>query len=195
MTRRAAGFTLIEILIALAVLSLVLVMLAQGSRAGLRALDAYHRAAQTEGGIVPVEQALRRMIERMEPGVYPSPPAVLGTARSLVFTTELPDAAAGGALTADARLEASNGQLVLLWTPHAHGVPFSAPPTIRRDVLLDGIVTLDLTYAAKGDTGSWQTTWTRPVLPGLVRLRLIPSDGSRPWPPIIIRPAREQAEE
>ena len=93
---------------------LILAMLAQGLRVGVRGADSYHRSVRTQSDMEPVERALRHIIERMDPGMYPEPPLVRGSARALVFTTELPDPATGGSLTADVRLEAEDGRLVLV---------------------------------------------------------------------------------
>jgi prepilin-type N-terminal cleavage/methylation domain-containing protein len=194
-TRRSSGVTLLEVIVVLAVLGLVLVMLTQGVRAVMRASDTYYRAIREQSDIVPVERALRRMIERMDPGVYPQPPVVRGTSSAVVFTTELPDIGTGGTLEADVRLEAVGGVLLLWWTPHTWGIPFSASPAPHRDVLLDHVARLEVSFLPKGAQGAWEANWMQPALPGVVRLRVVLSGGGREWPPIIARPLREQAEE
>lgn len=195
MTGRCDGFTLLEVVVSLALLGLLLVMLGQGLQAGTRASGIHHRIVQAQLEIVPVERALRRMIERMDPGVYPEPPAVRGTASALAFTTELPDAATGGTMVADVRLEAAGGLLLLWWTPHGRGVPFAAPPAPQRTVLLEQVARLELDYAPNGAGAAWQSGWNLPALPGLVRLRLVAAQANRSWPPILVRPLREAAEE
>jgi general secretion pathway protein J len=195
MRRRYAGFTLIEVLVVLSVVGLVLAMLAQGLRVGVRGADSYHRSVRTQSDMEPVERALRHIIERMDAGMYPEPPVVRGSARALAFTTELPDPATGGSLTADVRLEAEGGRLVLWWTPHTRGIPFGAPPPPGREVLLDRVAGLDISYAAKGEGAAWHSEWARAALPGLVRMQVALPEGERPWPPIIVHPPREQAEE
>jgi hypothetical protein len=177
------------------VLGLILAMLAQGVRVGLSGTERYHGAVQTQSDMEPVERALRHMIERMDPGMYPDPPVVRGTANVLVFTTELPDPSTGGTLTADVRLETDDGRLALWWSPHMRGVPFDAPPPPEHEVLLEKIGGLEIGYAAKGAGAAWVSSWSQPALPGLVRLRLVPAEGGKAWPPIIARPQREQAEE
>jgi hypothetical protein len=100
-----------------------------------------------------------------------------------------------GTLTADVRLEVDDGRLVLLWTRHTRGVPFAAPPPPDRAVLLENVVRLEISYAARWTGAAWLSNWTQPAMPGLVRLRLVLPEGQPDWPPIIARPQREQAEE
>lgn len=195
MRHRSSGFTLIEVLVALSVTGVILVMITQGLHVGLRGADSFHRAVRMQSDMEPVERALRHMIERMDPGMYPEPPAVRGSASALAFTTELPDPATDGTLTADVRLEVDDGRLVLWWTPHTRGIPFNTPPPPRREVLLEQVARLDLSYAAIMAGSTWLSRWTRPALPGLVRLVVVPAVGGQAWPPIIVRSPREQAEE
>jgi prepilin-type N-terminal cleavage/methylation domain-containing protein len=190
-----AGFTLIEVLIVLALTALILVMLGQGIRLGLRGTAAFDRGVQTQRDMVPVEQALRGMLERADPGVYPNPPLVAGTAHTFVFTTDLPDPATGATQRADVRLEAAGGQLLLWWTPHSHGLPFGPPPAPEREVLLDGVSRLDIAYAARTAPSAWLTAWTYKVLPGMVRLTIVGATGQEAWPPVVVRLVREPAEE
>ncbi len=195
MSGRCRGFTLIEVLIVLAILGLVLVTLGQGLRVGIRGTDMFDRMVRTQSGMEPVERALRRMIERMDPGQYPEPPVVRGSSSAIAFTTELPDPDTGGTMIADVRLEASGGRLLLWWTPHARGVAFGAPPPAHRKVLLDHVAGLEISYAARDSGTAWLSSWTQPALPGLVRLRVVPLAGGSVWPAIVVRPPREQAEQ
>jgi prepilin-type N-terminal cleavage/methylation domain-containing protein len=195
MKGRSAGFTLIEVLTVLAIAGLILAILAQGLRLGMQGTRTYQRAVQTQSDMQPVEHVLRRMIERMDPGVYPEAPLVRGTARQLVFTTDLPGRGDGSAITADARLEVDGGHLVLWWTPHTGGVPFGAPPALRREILLENVARLEIAYTARVSPETWVSSWTRPALPNLVRLRIVSPPGSETWPSIVARTLREQAEE
>jgi prepilin-type N-terminal cleavage/methylation domain-containing protein len=189
------GFTLVEVLIVLGVTAIVLLMLDQGIRIAVNGTNAFHRAIETPSDMEPVERALRRMIERMDPGMYPDPPVVRGTAHAIVFTTELPDPANGGTLTADVRLETANGMLILWWTPHTRGVPFATPPPPHRMELARSVAGLDIAYAAIGTGAAWLSSWTQPAMPGLIRLRLLSADGASFWPTVVARPRREQAEQ
>lgn len=195
MKGRTAGFTLLEVLVVVAVMGLVLALLAQTVQIGVHAMNAFQGRVRAQVDFEPVEQALRRMVERMDPGIYPQPPLLRGTAASFVFTTELPDAATGGSMAADIRLEAAGGQLRVEWAPHGRGVAFASPPPPRRTVLLDAVARLELAYAPKGAAGAWRDRWAAEELPGLVRIHVVPAAGNANWPAIVARPLRERAEE
>ncbi|HUN39178.1 MAG TPA: prepilin-type N-terminal cleavage/methylation domain-containing protein [Acetobacteraceae bacterium] len=189
------GFSLLEVLVVVAVAGMILVLLDQGLRVGLRGTESYFRAVQSQSGMEPVDRVLRNMIEHMEPGIYPDPAMVSGTGEAFAFTTELPNPATGGTLTADVRLEVDNGRLVLWWTPHTRGIPFNGPPPPHREVLLRNVASLKISYAATETPRTWISRWDHPVLPGLVRFVVVPANAAEPWPEIIARPQREQAEE
>jgi len=194
MNVRCHGFTLIETLIGLTVLGFILVLLGEGVRAGSRATDTYNRLVHAEVEREPVERAVRLMLERMNPGIYPDPPVVRGSANMLAFTTELPAPASGASLAADVRLEISGGDLVLWWSSRTAGVPFDQRPP-NRMVLLRHIARGDLSYAARTGPTVWLKAWDKPEMPGAVRLRLALEDEKAPWPALVVSPSREQAEE
>ncbi len=192
-----AGFTLLEILVALVVLGFLVAGLTQGTRFGLRALDRQAARAATAGDLDAVDRVLRRLIEATDPGNAREPPVFEGDSRSLRLVTDLGAAAAAlGDTAADARLSVEGGRLVLLWTPWRHVAPLAPPPPPRRAVLLDGVAALDLAYwgaAEDGAAPSWQPEWSRPALPGLVRLRLIPLPGTARRPAdIVAAPRRDR---
>jgi prepilin-type N-terminal cleavage/methylation domain-containing protein len=190
-----SGFTLIEVLIVLALTALILLLLGEGLRLGLRGTAAFDRGVQAQRDFIPVEQALRRMLERADPGIYPNPPLVVGSAHDFVFSTDLPDPATGSMQRADVRLEATNGHFLMLWTPHGHGVPFGSPATPEREILLDDVARLDIAYAARTAPATWLSAWNFKVLPGLIRLTLFDAQGHEAWPPIVVRIVTEPAEE
>lgn len=191
----AGGFTLIEVMIVVTITGLILVMLNQGLRLGVNGTAAFDRNVQTQHDLIPVEQALRRMLEHADPGIYPNPPLIAGTAHSMIFTTDLPDPATGATQRADVRLGLAGNQFSLWWTPHGRGVAFgpNAPPEHR--VLLSKIGRLDIAYAARTASSKWLQSWTAKVLPGLVRMSLFDMGGHPVWPPIIVRMVTEPAEE
>ena len=192
--RRDAGFTLLEIVAALAVFGILLVALSQGLQFGVRAGAIQARDNQRRQDIEAVDRSLRLLVRRIQPGDDRNPVAALqGTATALELLTQLPFAPGpvasrqiSGALEVDAA-----HRLVLRWalSPHAawlHGAP---PPT--DTVLLENVRSLDIAYwkDAAGGGGQWQRSWTETSPPSLVRMR-ITFGGEHPavWPDIVVAP-------
>ncbi len=194
--RRAAsdaGFTLLEILAAVAVFGTVLALLTQGVQFGLRATRLQAEAHGRNGELAAVDRALRRMVALADPGTYPEPATLHGTAQRLSFITELPLGGDGHMQRADVALSAEAGRLLLRWTPHRHAELYGAEPEVHETVMLDGVERLELAYWA---SGTWVPAWNADKLPALVRIRLVfPGGTGRRWPPLLVEPVREAVEE
>ena len=192
--RRQAGFTLLEILVALVVLGLVVAGLSQGLRFGLRATARQERLAAERGDLDAVDRLLRRLVAQMDPGTSRTPGIAIGEAGAVTFTTDLGAAASALATTqAEVRLGVEGSALVLRWRPAPHAVRLVPPEPPRREVLLDGLQRLDLAYWGQAGDGppAWQGAWQQPALPLLIRIRLVFAAGSgQHWPDIVAGPAR-----
>jgi general secretion pathway protein J len=191
--RNAAGFTLLETLVALVVLGFMVAGLIQGVHFGLSAWGTEGRIMARREDLDAVDRVLRLLVRQMDPGTPADPRGVSGTNSRLLFTSRLP-AAAGGEI-ADMLLTAdTTGRLVLEWTPHLHARRATAPPTPRREVLLSGIERLELAYwrpAASG--GGWVESWTERSLPALVRIRIVSYPAqARHWPDVVTAPMRSR---
>ena len=188
-----AGFTLLEILAAVAVFGMVLALLTQGVQFGLRATRLQAEAHDRNGDLAAVDRALRRMVALADPGTYPEPATLHGAAQRLSFTTELPLRGDGQTQRADVTLSVEAGRLLLRWTPHRHAELYGGVPEVQETVLLDGVERLELAYWA---TGAWVSTWNADKLPALVRIRMVfPAATGRHWPPLVVEPVREATEE
>ena len=192
-----AGFTLLEILVAVAVFGVVLALLTQSMQFGLRVTRLQAEAHERNGDLAAVDRALRRMVALADPGTYPEPATLHGTAQRLSFTTELPLRGDGQTQRADVTLSVDSGRLLLRWTPHRHAELYGGAPEVQEAVMLDGVERLDLAYWA---SGAWVPAWSADKLPALVRIRLVfppmfPGATGRHWPPLVIEPMREATEE
>ena len=188
-----AGFTLLEILVALVVLGFLMAGLSGGVRLGMRAWDSQARAVAAHDELDGVDRALRRLIAGIDPGDRTHKAGVSGTPGSLTMTTELPTAA--DSRMADARLQVDGaGRLVLRWTPRAPGVPLAPPPPVQQAELLRGVKRLQLAYwpdaLEKDAPPGWHDTWNGRFAPALIRIRLV-LDGGRNWPDLVAAPARD----
>ena len=88
-TTRQTGFTLLEVLAAVAILGLLLVLLTQGVHFGLLATQSEARIGSENAGLQEIDQALRHLIEATDPGSE-AQPSLLGRRNTLTMLTELP---------------------------------------------------------------------------------------------------------
>lgn len=185
------GFTLLEVLVALAVLGLLLGLLADGLHLGMRARAAQARLLHGRADLDAVDRALRRLIATAEPGNMAAPALFDGRPDRLAFSVRLPEGA-GIDGVADLGLGVAAGhRLVLRYAPHLHVRPLGPPPTPRETVLLEGVAGLDLAYWPRLPPWGWRRTWAGPGLPGLVRLRIVFVDkDARHWPDLVVAPLR-----
>lgn len=200
--RRDAGFTLLEIVVALAVLGILLATLTQGVRFGLAAFDRQDRMVATGSRLEAVDRTLRRLIEQLDPGTTTDGDTVVGTHHGLAFRSSLPMSVSAavpgqpdGSPTdgpADLRLSIDHEhRLILDWLPHRHAVPTGPTPPPHVETLLTGLERLDISYY--GD-GIWLNEWSQNKPPRLIRIRLVFPDGDpRHWPDLVAAPARDQA--
>ena len=129
----------------------------------------------------------------MDPGgLSGRPPTFKGTARSLVFTTTLPEAAAGLTMrNSDVTLAVDEAhQLALLFLPHYRNPTEAAPPP-GRVVLLHDVDRLDMAYWQDSEKG-WQPEWRGVTLPKLIRIRIVFHDSVRHSPDIVVTPMRDR---
>lgn len=189
---KSSGFTLLELLVAVAVLGMLLVLLNQGVAFGLR-VTAMQDRRDWAAELPAADAALRSLIAQADPGIYPEPPAFEGTLTSIALQTELPGPD-GARQPVDAFLYANDGQLRLRWTRHRHVDRFGPPASPQEVTLFDGVGSVHFDYYSKAQRG-WQTAWHADTLPALVRVELVFVQPSRHWPPLIIAPRREPLEQ
>ncbi|MCW8306049.1 prepilin-type N-terminal cleavage/methylation domain-containing protein [Acidiphilium sp. PA] len=198
-SRSQAGFTLLEIMVALVVFGFLMIGLAQSVSFGLRAWNGQARSIAARGDLDATDRVLRTLIGQMAPGFKVDPPNIIGRAHGLAFTTHLPEGAPVAAftpvdvsLTVDARHD-----FILRWTPHFHAVRLAGAPVIRTTILLHGVASVDFAYwrPAPGG-GAWVRSWDGRTPPALVECRLHfatrrHAADRRHWPMMVIAPMRQ----
>lgn len=194
---RIVGFTLVEVVVALTLLSLVLL----GLVSALRSFGQTSTRLEAQTLIVDdlrlVSALLQRTISRASSSKYQDPADQVvrtwfaGSAEGLVWLGQLPARHGIGGLN-HLRLFVSGksgatdrNRLLLQMVPYAGNENRPDWNALEPRVLLDDIDSLHLQYQGVGET-DWQDFWNEPeVLPGLVRL--VAAVRGRPWPPIVIR--------
>jgi general secretion pathway protein J len=187
-TRASAGFTLLEIVVALAVFGFLLVGLSQTVRFGLAAWRQDARLSDGKTDLEAVDRSLRTVIENLDPGEEAGQPVINGSANALTGVTR--SRVPGSDLTAipiEAGLAVSGSRLVLRWRPYHHGEPFGPSPPSQETALIDGVARIGITYWQA--SGKWVSTWHEPDLPLLVRVRVtfVAKDAPR-WPDLVVAP-------
>jgi general secretion pathway protein J len=193
-----AGFTLLELLVVVAVLGLLIIGLTQGVRAGLTLWEAQSRRAGETAELDAAARILRILLSGIAPsasaGFGPAAsaaPGLKGTAESFAFIGDLPTGL-GTTQRADITLTLSRGRLVLRWTPHRHELSIAPAPEPTETELVRRVDGLELAYwgsPSPDQAAGWQTQWDGPAIPELIRVRLILSkDDRRRFPDLIAAP-------
>lgn len=197
--RSAAGFTLAEMLVALALFGMISALLASVINLIARLDGSSRLQGDAIEQVASAQSLLRARIEQMRPQVDPRGAgdaiAMAGLRDEVTFTA--PGLAAGGAHQLQAiRVKRTNrGQLVLYTAPLLAGPDIRASSVAGWSAvpLMDGVQTVELAYyGADPITGQdvWQDRWlSRAQPPKLVRMRLGFAGGdARSWPVLIVRP-------
>jgi general secretion pathway protein J len=192
------GFTLLEMLVALAVLGLLVVGLNRSVRTGLDLWRAQSRQVGSTAEVDATARTLRTLLASLpiSPGIAADPAAppasisFVGTSSQLTFVGDLPTGF-GTSRRADIILVVRNGRLMLRWTPHHHQAGGAREPVTETE-LMQRVVRLDLAYwdsAAPDSQPGWVGRWDGPGLPELIRIQLGFADGDiRRWPDLLIAP-------
>jgi general secretion pathway protein J len=192
-----AGFTLVELLVAITLVGLMTVVLFGGLRFGTRAASAVgarsDRSAQL--GVVydfmQNELADARMLTTSSD--VAAAPNFDGEPDSLSFITTPPAyLALGGFHLLRVALEGERTRrLTVSWQQISRGALTSTPTTLQPSVILENIRSVEFAYFGTLDQNrppEWLDRWNdQTALPQLVRLRIAWADGSHA-PDLIVAP-------
>ena len=188
-SRRAGGFALIELLVALTVLGLLFIGLAQGVRFGVLAWANEWHVTNGNDDFAALDSALRHLIEIADPGDDLEPAAFTASGDRLDCVTALPNAvgAVPGRRVRASLLVDDAHRLVLRWQPAVHARSLRAPAEPAETELLRGVSRIELAFWRPG--GGWVSAWRSGDLPTLVSIRLhFPHGDPRRWPAIVVAP-------
>jgi general secretion pathway protein J len=185
---RSAGFTLLEMLVVVAVFGFLLVGLGQIVGFGLTAWRQEARTASGKADLEAVDRTLRSIVENLAPGDDESEIPVDGAASAMTGRTRLRVPSSGiSPIEIESAIAVSHGNLVLRWRPYHHGVALRAQPTLAETELMSGVAQLAISYWRPA--GGWVSRWREADLPALIRFRLTFAGASAPrWPDIVAAP-------
>ena len=200
----SAGFTLLELLIAITLLGLLMAALFGGLRLGARAWERGEERLDESARLQGVQNFLRERLGEAYPLSIDDQAgrpllAFEGSGEALRFVTLMPEHLGIGfaefLLAVADRGDAKD--LVVQW--HRFDNPQDARGASDEDepqtkVLLEEIEALEIAYYGalqRGQPAIWQEQWfeARVDMPRLVRIRVVfPEDDRRYWPDLIVRP-------
>lgn len=191
-----SGFSLIELLVALALLSLLSGALIQAVQFALRTERATGTRANDSDAVASTQLFLRRTLGSLypyEPATVENASVVIGTRESLEFTADAPRAAALRGhyrYRIEVRQDGEARELIVRADIDRAGF-VTLPPRDRAEVLLSGFERLEFSYWQRTDDGAgrWSPAWTeRHRAPDLVRLRVsFPAGDRRQFPELLVR--------
>jgi len=185
MTRRDAGFTLIEMVVALALSGLVSLLLLQGLRLTVSGTERLSRHADRLDDQTSVETLLRRLLETATNGAGRDG-GFSGMPGRLSFLTLAEDGGAG-VYRVDLALAGTGSRQELVLTRRL-AVPFGAPRR-QRSVLARDVRGFSLSYfgaAGPADRPRWHRRWTGLANPPLLVRIVLDADGAA-RPAMVIR--------
>lgn len=199
--RSEAGFTLLEILIGMALLSIMMTLLFGTIRMGVRIWDSGEKRGAEVDQMLTIHNFLRHHISAARPVFdnFSSKDKVFsfsGTGHSIEFVSELPFSSLQGGIH-HFRLEvveAEKSSELIARIRRFYPSLNNNENAIEDVRLLPGIDSFKLSYygtdEAKSETSnaSWKEEWqNKDFMPLLVRIVIQMQDG-RYWPPIVVSP-------
>jgi len=193
-----AGFTLVELLVGLALFSLLATLLFDNVRFGVKAwqLGSAH-AEQFEHDLV-AQDLLRRLIGNVYPMLVQDGVNQRldfeGDKEAVSFLGQAPVVASGGGrFRYKLQVERQHDRTDLVMSAAPELASLQGTAMARRTVLLSDIDGAEFSYFGDGEAGQtlqWQDSWRQRVaMPRLMRLRVaFRSKDARAWPDLLIAP-------
>jgi general secretion pathway protein J len=196
---KSAGFTLLELLVAVSLLALLSVLLFGGLRIGLRSANAVDRRVDHTAQIAQAYDFMQNVLADARPlpiaaDTLQSPIDFSGEPDRLSFVAVPPDdVGLGGFQLFRVALDGrgDDRRLVVSWQQIKRAGAATEPAMLQPSVLLDGVSSVDFAYFGMADPNrppEWLNHWTdRLALPQLVRVRLTMADHWRA-PDLVVAP-------
>jgi general secretion pathway protein J len=191
-----AGFTLLELLIAMTLLGFLSVLMFTGLRFGKRAWETAEDATGLSNKVRTFQYSLREDIARAYPllEVVDATHANIafdGAADRLSFLVPGMDGISSGEMarvTIDARHTKSGSEIEVSAAPELA----ASDATRTRTIELPGVTALEFAYLGADkptDALTWRDSWSgRTKFPALVRVSARSAHGDAVWPELIMKP-------
>ncbi len=198
---RSRGMTLIEVLVALALLSMLSIGLTTAFRVGHGAYERVVKQDRSYWDVAVAQRFLRSALESVypfQPGAASgqAPRGLEGESDRLSLTAELGagDALIGHRRYAFSLVSRGDGRSDLVATAQvdrngSNAVQDTADAP-RAETVIAGVASVEWSYydATAGAAG-WHSSWSEQRPPALVRLRVgFPKGDSRVWPDLLVTP-------
>jgi general secretion pathway protein J len=202
---QSPGYTLIELMVALAILSLVFLLLTSGFQLGSKFSLVREERVTDSADVISVQELLRRLLSQARPITVNNDDAqkrdgilFVGNDNSMRFVAPLPRHLGVGGLyevaiylTDDEHSGRPGKRLMMSWRLF-QGTRSSSPTLKRQTVLLSGVKEIRCSYFGfhikkpRAWYNDWEGLW---LLPEVVRIRLSFSQNDLIWPELIVAPA------
>jgi len=201
---QARGFTLIELMVALALFAMLASILFGSLRLAGRSADAGEEKAQASSGMRLASDYLREQLASQHPQrmrkMLEFPLLFGGTGEELRFTATLPGRVGVGGMwyykLAVANVPGKQQPALVLSRvmPDLDGLSLPGFDDAERSVLADDVKSVKISYfgrdrgVALDQAPTWRNTWDdTQLLPVLVQIEVVPRSGEA-WPPILVAP-------
>lgn len=200
---RHAGFTLLELLIAMTLLGMILVLLFGGLRLAVRSWDTSQKQVDSLNSVRSLEGFLRRELSVTYPYIWKNVPgrqvAFLGERNKVSFVAQLPTRVGGGGLyliSVALEQQANSQRIVWKHLPlNSQMSDFSAlaqtPEMVLAASELSNVEEIWLSYLGQESEGAaprWADRWQSSTrLPMLIRVQVRLSNNSQ-WPDFVVAP-------
>ena len=197
MMRRARGFTLIEVLVAVGLLAFGMTLAIAALRSLTQASSHAEVTTQRAEHLRAVQGFLRTQLSTALPMAFVNDPdsgearVLIGQADKIMFVSGMPGyLARGGAYLQTLSLVSARDGKQLLYEFQQMSSDGPLPAERPAKVLLDGIADASFDYRTldfQGHAGPWQAQWDQSgALPPMLRLRLRFIDAHKSWPDFVV---------